>query len=194
MRKKVVSNLTEWIAALLIPVGFSLLFYALRDSLSYAAHVMTIILVALSFIAVLISWNMYYVRSILTKETITFKHKLTGKNRIVQVGTINRFVVDLNKSKSEDIRATFLVFANNPYGKILGAGNGALKALMKYYPHIPVVIKFFDYTSLFRSTAKYIVKNQRTSKAMCKRLCKYYHISTKLLHEDKCFKNENDAE
>lgn len=193
MKKKVVSNWKIWLISWLVLAGLSVCMLLLLEGLSDALKVIYVIIMVVSPIPVFLSMNKFYMRSTLTKDTVTFKVKLTGNNQTFPVGRINRFVVGVGKFEKNKNHAFLMIYANSINGQILGVGNRALKALMKYYPLIPVSLKRCNFMML-RSTAKYLVKNQKVNRHKCVELCKYYHISQKLLPESKNNQNENDTE
>lgn len=160
------------------------------------SKLLTTLIVSSSLFAVLIFWVICesFACSILTQENIVFRFRIPGNKQIIQVGEINRFVVCF--SKIDRPRQRYLIIrANNKNGPILGLGNSGLMALMKYYPHIPVILKDIDWR-MMRATAKYIVKHQKTSKFKCKQLCEYYHLPKRLLEcvDDHTDSGNNDVE
>ncbi len=131
--------------------------------------------------------NDYFFCTVLTQNEIFFKHKYTGKKQCVQVGSINRFVVDV-ASIDKTTQSWLIVYANQQKGQILGVGNAALLALLKSYPHIQVVIKKFT-LQLSRRVAKYLVKHKRTTRHQCEELCEYYHLPKSLLKQSESENN-----
>lgn len=178
MKKKVV---LYWGFFLVIIVSILLpLVFLIVEICNYSEHSISrifglVLIIILSFAAL----NELYSYTLLTENQIIFKYKLIGKRNSFPVSKVNKFVVDVNCV--DDRRAVYLIiYANTQNGQILGIGNAALMALMKYYPHIPVVLKDIDWR-MMRGTARYIVKHQKTSKFKCKQLCEYYHLPKKLL-------------
>ena len=153
------------------------------DDISPTGQTISIITIVIGLIVYLLVMNEFFACSILTENTILFKHRMTGKKQSFPVGKLNKLVVDVDNLDQR--KQNFLIiYANKKGGQVLGIGNGPLMALMKHYPHIPVVIKFFEVPfTLSRRTAKYIVKHQKTSKFKCKQLCEYYHLPKKLLEQ-----------
>jgi len=141
-------------------------------------------LIALIVCAILypIFLNDYYFCTTLAEDTISFKHKFTGKKQHIQVGYINRFVIDV-ATIDNPTQSWLIVYANQQKGQILGIGNDVIMSLLKMYPHIPVVIKHFN-IQLFRGTAKYLVKHKKITRHKCEELCKFYHLSPKLLEQN----------
>lgn len=180
MKKKVfVSNIPSLIFFLTVMILPMLLAWINFDKEN--SKLLSTLIVSSSLFAVLIFWVICdsFAYSILTHENIAFGFRIPGKKQTIQVGEINRFVVCF--SKIDRPRQRYLIIrANNKNGPILGLGNSVLMALMKYYPHIPVILKDIDWR-MMRATAKYIVKHQKTSKFKCKQLCEYYHLPKKLL-------------
>ena len=131
--------------------------------------------------------NDYYFCTTLAEDTITFKHKFTGNKKQIQVGSINRFVIDVATIEVKT-HGWLIVYANQQKGQILGIGNNVIMSLLKMYPHIPVVLKYFN-TQLSRRTAKYLIKHGKVSRHKCEELCKFYHLSPKLLKQTD---NENN--
>jgi|GEM_PF-2903132 len=178
MKKKVI---LYWGFFLVIIVTILLpLVFLIVEICNFSEHSISRIF-GLVFIVILslAALNELYSYTVLTSNKIIFKYKLIGNRSSFPVGEVNKFIVDVNCV--DDRRAVYLiVYANSKNGPILGIGNAALMALMKYYPHIPIVLKDVDWR-MMRSTAKYIVKHQKTSKFKCKQLCEYYHLPKKLL-------------
>ena len=146
-------------------------------------------LIALIVCAILypIFLNDYYFCTTLAEDTITFKHKFTGNKQQIQVGSINRFVIDV-ATIEVNAHGWLIVYANQQKGQILGVGNAALLALLKSYPHIRVVIKKIT-LQLSRRVAKYLVKHKRTTRHQCEELCEYYHLPKSLLEQSESENN-----
>jgi hypothetical protein len=125
--------------------------------------------------------NTFYFCTTLTKDAITFQHKLTGSKQQIPVTCISRFVINVDSIKNGG-RWWLVVYANQQNGQILGIGNNVILSLLKTYPHIPVVLKHFN-MQLARRTAKYLVKHGKVSRHKCEELCKFYHLSPKLLEQ-----------
>lgn len=149
------------------------------DDTSSTGRAISIIVLCFGLVMYIIMMNEFFMLSVLTEETVCFKHRIMGKKQFFPVEKINKFVVDFGIIDRHN-ELHMIVYANNRRGQILGVGNAALMALMKYYPHVPIVLKDIHWL-LMRSTAKYIVKHQKTSKFKCKQLCEYYHLPKKLL-------------
>ena len=179
MKKKVVFNWFLFLIYFIVMSALASILVVCTDNISSTARTINIIVLCFGPIIYIILMNEFFMLSVLTEETICFKHRITGKKQFFPVGKINKFVVDFGIIDRRN-ELHMIVYANNRKGQILGVGNAALMALMKYYPHLPVVIKDI-YWMMSRSVAKYIVKHQKTSKFKCKQLCEYYHLSKKLL-------------
>lgn len=145
----------------------------------YIAQLIALIVCAILY---LIFLNDYYFCTTLAEDTITFKHKFTGNKQQIQVGRINRFVIDVATLEPKAPHGWLIVYANQQKGQILGIGNNVIMSLLKMYPHIPVVLKYFN-TQLSRKTAKYLVKHGKVSRHICEELCKFYHLPNKLLEQ-----------
>ncbi len=177
------------IVAILLPLVFIIV-----EICNYSEHsISSIFALGLMMILSVAALNELFSYTIITRDTIVFKYRLIGNRSSFDIGKVNKFVVDV--ACIDDRRAVYLiVYANNKNGPVLGIGNAALMALMKYCPHIPVVLKDIDWR-MMRSTAKYIVKHQKTSKFKCKQLCEYYHLPKKLLdHTNNSDNNNSDDE
>ena len=177
MKKKIIIC---WMFFFVIAIGIIPISFLIREIFNPSKY-NSIIIFMLSVIIVLgiVPLNESFSFTKLTEIEIAFKYKFTGKIVKFPVGKINKLVVDFDCiSSKRDIH--LIIYANSKKGAILGVGNAALMALMKYYPHLPVVLKDI-YWMMSRSVAKYIVKHQKTSKFKCKQLCEYYHLSKKLL-------------
>ena len=144
-------------------------------------YIVQVIALTVGLIINLFAINDFYFCTILTKDTIAFKYKFTGSKQQIQVGRINRFVIDV-ATIDNPTQGWLIVYANQQKGQILGIGNNVIMSLLKMYPHIPVVLKYFN-IQLSRRTAKYLVKHGKVSRHKCEELCKFYHLSPKLLEQ-----------
>ena len=184
MKKKVVFNWPIFLISFILMLSLVFMLIIGMNDVSSTGQIIGIIMMIIGFIVYILVMNALFVCSTLTEDSITFQHQFTGKKQTFPVGRVNKFVVDVD-SVDHPRLVYVVIYANKKGGQILGAGNNALMALMKCYPHIPVVIKFFEGPiTISRRTAKYIVKHQRTSKFKCKQLCEYYHLPKKLLEQD----------
>ncbi|MBQ2710938.1 MAG: hypothetical protein IJF66_03230 [Clostridia bacterium] len=177
--KKVIFSWLYILGFLLFEIAVFILFFPFNtDNDNYIASM--IFWLVLTIIVSILSNNFYFC-TVLTRETITFQHKYTGKKQHIQVGYINRFVIDV-ATIDNPTQSWLIVYANQQKGQILGIGNDVIMSLLKMYPHIPVVIKHFN-IQLFRGTAKYLVKHKKVTRHKCEELCKFYHLSPKLLEQ-----------
>lgn len=179
MKKKVVFNWFVFLIYFIVMGALGSILVLCTDDISSTGRTISIIVLCFGPVMYIIMMNEFFMLSVLTEDTVYFKHRITGKKQFFPVGKINRFVVDFDPIDRKN-ELHMVIYANNKGGQILGVGNVALMALMKYYPHIPVTLKDI-YWLMMRSTAKYIVKHQRTTKFKCKQLCEHYRLPKKLL-------------
>lgn len=179
MNKKVIISWLSMLGFLLFEIAWFILFFPFdTNSDNYLASMIFCIVM---MIIIPILSNDYYFCTILTQNTITFKHRYTGKKQQIQVGRINRFVIDV-ATIDNPTQSWLIVYANQKKGQILGTGNNVIMSLLKTYPYIPVVLKDFS-IQLARRTAKYLVKHRKVTRHKCEELCKFYHLSPKLLEQ-----------
>lgn len=179
MKKKVVFNWFVFLIYFIVMGALASILMICTDDISSTGRTIGIIVLCVGLVMYIIMMNEFFMLSVLTEDTVYFKHRITGKKQFFPVGKINRFVVDFDPIDRKN-ELHMVIYANNKDGQILGVGNAALMALMKYYPHVPVVLKDIHWF-MMRSTAKYIVKYQKTSKFKCKKLCEHYHLPKNLL-------------
>lgn len=179
MKKKV---LISWLHMLgfFILESLTIFLIIVIDS-SVDKYIAKLVALTIAAIAYPIFSNHYYFCTVLTQNTITFKYRYTGKKHQIQVGRINRFVIDV-ATIDNPTQSWLIVYANQQKGQILGIGNNVIMSLLKMYPHIPVVLKYFN-IQLSRRTAKYLVKHRKVTRHKCEELCKFYHLSPKLLEQ-----------
>jgi hypothetical protein len=179
MKKKVIISWFNILACASLE-GLTIFILLTLDYSSYKVIVELIIflVVAVTFLKAM---SDFYFCTILAKDTITFKYKFTGIKQKIQVGRINRFVIDV-ATIDNPTQGWLIVYANQQKGQILGIGNNVIMSLLKMYPHIPVVLKYFN-IQLSRRTAKYLVKHRKVTRHKCEELCKFYHLPNKLLEQ-----------
>ncbi|MBQ2711543.1 MAG: hypothetical protein IJD47_06330 [Clostridia bacterium] len=139
-------------------------------------YIAQVIVLTVCAILYLIFINGQYFCTTLTKDTITFQHKLIGSNQQIPVRCISRFVIKVDYIKNSG--RWLIVYANQQNGQILGVGNNVIISLLKTYPYIPVVLMNFRY-HMSRRTAKYLVRHLKVTGSKLKELCEFYHLSPK---------------
>ena len=179
MKKKVIISWFN-ILVLVIFAALCVLLITLLDPNDdkYIAQVIVFTVCAIFYIVFI---NTFYFCTTLTKDAITFQHKLTGSKQQIPVRCISRFVINVDSIKNGG-RWWLVVYANQQNGQILGIGNNVILSLLKTYPHIPVVLMDYKH-QLARRTAKYLVEHAKVTGRKCKELCKLYKLSPQSLKQ-----------